>query len=501
MNNNLKNKNITILPDTYRRVFDLSPVAIILLDSRGKIIDINHKLYEWLGFLPKDIIGHSIGKVSFIKTKSKLVALKRFAERKMGRDIPPYDLVFTDKKGIDHIGEVSGVLIKDDQGKMVADLVMISDVTNQRAVENDLKKFKLAVEGVSDHIVITDSDGYILYANDAVEKITGFERREIIGKKAGNKTNWGGRMGKSFYKGMWHRIKDEKKPFVGELSNVRKDGRQYISLASVSPILSSDKKVRFFVGIERDITKEKEIDQAKTEFVSLASHQLRTPLSTINWYSEMLLDGDVGELNKEQKGYLNEIYKGNQRMVDLVNALLNVSRLELGTFVIDPEKIKISDIAKSVINEMHHQIVKRNIKLTKKFDDNVPAMMLDRKLIRMVIQNLLSNAVKYTPKGGKVSVTIKQNKTKKRIEIIVTDNGIGIPKYQQEKIFTKLFRADNVKELDTEGTGLGLYIVKSIIEHSGGMVWFDTEEKKGTSFYVTLPLGGMSKKAGTKELN
>lgn len=485
----------------YRKVFELSPEAIILLDSRGRIMDINNKLYDWLGYQPKEVIGKSIGTVSFITKKSKVEAVKKFSQRIIGRNIAPYDLLFVDKKGRDHIGQVSGVLVRDERGKIIADLIMISEVTDQRRIEADLKKFQLAVEGASDHIVITDSEGIVLYANDAVERITGFSRNEIIGKKAGSRSNWGGKMEKSFYSKMWHRLKVDKKSFVGEITNIRKDGRQYISLASISPILSGDNKVIFFVGIERDITKEKEIDQAKTEFVSLASHQLRTPLSTINWYSEMLLDGDVGELNNGQKEYLREVYKGNKRMVDLVNALLNVSRLELGTFAIDPEKTKIIDVAKSVINEMKPQIAAKKIKLIQKFDDRIPTMMLDKKLIRMVIQNLLSNAVKYTSQMGRVTIFINRIKKNKEIEIVVVDNGMGIPKYQQDKIFTKLFRADNVKEQDTEGTGLGLYIVKSIVEHSGGRAWFVSEENKGTKFYVILPFSGMSKKEGTKQLS
>ncbi|MFA6525269.1 MAG: ATP-binding protein [Patescibacteria group bacterium] len=394
---------------------------------------------------------------------------------------------------------------KDLQNQQKALLNVLEDVEEEKNksdnLAQDLKKFQLAVENASDHIVITDPDGLILFGNKAVEKITGYKVKEIIGKKAGSTSLWGGKMEKKFYKKMWDTIKIKKKIFSGEIINTRKNGDEYIALASIAPILNKDGKVIFFVGIERDITKEKEIDRAKTEFVSLASHQLRTPLSTINWYSEMLLDGDVGKLNKEQQGYLNEVYKGNQRMVGLVNSLLNVSRLELGTFAIDPEKAKITDIAKSVINEITPQIKKRKQVFTKSLDSSIPFMMLDTKLIRMVIQNLLSNSIKYTPEKGKIGIVIKQDKKKKFVQITVSDTGMGITQSQQDKIFSKLFRADNVKEKDTEGTGLGLYIVKSIVEHSGGKVWFESVENVGSTFYVTLPLKGMQKKEGTKELS
>ncbi|MFA6271817.1 MAG: ATP-binding protein [Patescibacteria group bacterium] len=394
---------------------------------------------------------------------------------------------------------------KDLQNQQKALLNVLEDVEEEKGksdnLAQDLKKFQLAVENASDHIVITDPDGIILFANKAVEKITGYRIKDIIGKKAGNNELWGGKMDEKYYIKMWETIKKKKKVFTGEITNIRKNKDEYIALVNIAPILNKEGDVIFFVGIERDITKEKEIDRAKTEFVSLASHQLRTPLSTINWYSEMLLDGDVGKLNKGQQNYLKEVYKGNQRMVGLVNSLLNVSRLELGTFAIDPEKTKIVDIIKSVINEIMPQLNKKKQIFAKSLDNKIPFMMLDIKLIRMVIQNLLSNAIKYTPEKGKIGIVLKQDKKKKIVQIIVSDSGMGITQSQQDKIFTKLFRADNVKESDTEGTGLGLYIVKSIVEHSGGKVWFESVENVGSTFYVNLPLRGMQKKEGTKELS
>jgi signal transduction histidine kinase len=252
------------------------------------------------------------------------------------------------------------------------------------------------------------------------------------------------------------------------------------------------------VVVFRDVTKEREVDKAKTEFVSLASHQLRTPLSAVNWYAEMLLAGDVGKLNDEQKKYIDEIYKGNQRMVDLVNALLDVSRIELGTFAISPEPTQLTDISKSIIKELKPEIKKKNQVVSEDYEKNLPKINVDQKLIRIVIQNLLSNAVKYTPEKGRIGIEMKTSGA--NIEIKVADTGYGIPKPQQKDIFTKLFRADNVRQKDTEGTGLGLYIVKNIVEQSGGKISFDSTEDKGTTFYVTIPLGGMNKKEGTRVL-
>lgn len=363
----------------------------------------------------------------------------------------------------------------------------------------DLKKFELAVENASDQIIITDLEGIILYANKATEKITGYSIKEIIGQKAGGPNLWGSRMRKNFYKKMWETIKEEKKVFQGEINNVRKNGAEYVVLANIFPVLSNAGDVLFFVGIERDITKEKEIDKAKTEFVSLASHQLRTPLSTINWYAEILLSGDAGEIKGEQRSYLEEIYKGNQRMVELVNSLLNVSRIELGTFVVEPKNINIVEIAQESLSQFAVEIKKKKLKLKKTVKKDLPMVKADPKLMRIVFDNLLSNAVKYNFEGG--SIGLKIGVKNRNIEIVVSDTGMGIPEEQHSSIFTKLFRADNVRGSNTEGTGLGLYIVKAIVEHTGGKITFKSKQNKGATFYISIPLKGMQKKKGTKKLS
>jgi signal transduction histidine kinase len=249
----------------------------------------------------------------------------------------------------------------------------------------------------------------------------------------------------------------------------------------------------------RNVLEEKTIDTAKTEFVSLASHQLRTPLTAINWYTEMLLSGDVGKINKEQKKYLEEIYHGNQRMVDLVSALLNVSRIDLGTFAVEPEPTNLKSVAESVLLELEPMIQKKQLKISQKYSRGVTALMFDSKLIRIIFQNLLSNSVKYTPEKGAVDVSVEVKDEK--VRIVVADTGYGIPKDDQEKIFTKLYRADNIREKDADGTGLGLYIVKAIIEQSGGTISFVSEENKGTTFHVTFPKSGMKPKSGNKGLS
>lgn len=236
--------------------------------------------------------------------------------------------------------------------------------------------------------------------------------------------------------------------------------------------------------METSLAKSQELDRAKTEFVGLASHQLRTPLTAVSWFTEMLLKKDFGSLNEKQEDYLSEIYAGNQRMIDLVDDLLNTSRIDMGTINAKPEIINLAEAMENVLSEFSPQISQKKISIEKKFSRNLPSVLIDPEHLGIVLQNVLSNAVKYASPKGKIAIEMRRQNS--HILVKIADNGWGIPVNQQKKIFTKLFRADNVRKRETEGTGLGLYIARAIIKKSGGKIWFESKENKGTTFYITL---------------
>lgn len=271
---------------------------------------------------------------------------------------------------------------------------------------------------------------------------------------------------------------------------------------------------RLQTGVAIDVTKHREIDQAKTDFVALASHQLRTPLSVVKWYIDYLVAGDAGTLNEEQSRYLKEVYRNNEKLIDLVNALLDVSRIDLGTFSVEPEPTDIVERAESALTGFLPAIEKKKI-ILEKFFDPLPPINLDPRLTKIVFEHIISNSVKYTPEGGKIRMEIK--KTESNVLVKISDTGCGIPREEQPKVFSKLFRADNVKNIELSGTGLGLYVVRAIIQKAGGKIWFESpsmdlflegeedeaSDKKGggTTFFITIPLKGMKKRAGTKKLS
>lgn len=230
-------------------------------------------------------------------------------------------------------------------------------------------------------------------------------------------------------------------------------------------------------------------NRMKTEFVSIASHQLRTPLSIIKWYTEFLSKPEKQvNLTPEQINYIKTISDSNQRMIRLVNDLLDISRVESGRIQIHPEKINLVELTQNIILENQPLADKKNIKISLKSENEVPLVFVDPKRISMVVENLLTNAVKYinSDSGGVISVEVSRQEDD--VLFSISDNGVGIPDKDKKKIFKKFFRAENIMKMQTSGTGLGLFIARAIIESHKGAIWFVSKEGEGTTFYFTLPI-------------
>lgn len=348
------------------------------------------------------------------------------------------------------------------------------------------------LNSIGDGIIVTDSTGNITFVNLAFEQLTGWTISEVSGTNiakvfpARGETDTFERDFHAMVESVLKNIYHSNTTYTTHIT-LRKDGSTF----PISFIITAVKLHEHIIGLVmsfRDITKEIDIDRAKTEFVSLASHQLRTPLSAISWYTEMLLAGDMGPITAGQEKYLQEVYRGNARMIQLVNSLLNITRMSFGTFILETEAVEVAPLIESVLNEQKPDIIKKSLQLVTDFNSVIPHIQSDTKLLRMVMQNLISNAIKYTPREGKITIGLKTDKINKHLVLTVKDTGCGIPIQQQPLIFSRLFRADNARATETEGTGLGLYIVKSIVENSGGRVWFESQENKGSTFFVELPI-------------
>ena len=231
----------------------------------------------------------------------------------------------------------------------------------------------------------------------------------------------------------------------------------------------------------------KKLDKAKSEFISIASHQLRTPLTAIKGYISMILEGSYGQLGEKNKKPMENIYASSERLIKLVNGLLNVSRIEAGRIEINMEKLSLEEIIKEIVKELKPAAEEKNLYLKfKKTEKPLPKISLDKEKIRQVIMNITDNAIKYTEKGG---ITVKLQAGAQKLKIVISDTGEGISQEEASNLFTSFTRGKVGTRLWTEGAGLGLYIAKKFTEMHNGKVWIESPGKgRGSTFYIELPI-------------
>jgi len=230
------------------------------------------------------------------------------------------------------------------------------------------------------------------------------------------------------------------------------------------------------------------LDETKDEFISMASHQLRTPLTSVKGYISMVMEGDAGKVSDMQKKLLDQAFISSQRMVYLIADLLNVSRLRTGKFVIERKPTQLADVIETEILQLTETAKGRNLELTYEKPKNFPKLLLDETKIRQVIMNFADNAIYYTQSGtSKGHIRINLVDTGKSVEFTVVDDGIGVPKDAQHHLFTKFYRADNAQHARPDGTGLGLFMAKKVVIAQGGAIIFKSEEGKGSTFGFSFP--------------
>jgi signal transduction histidine kinase len=232
-------------------------------------------------------------------------------------------------------------------------------------------------------------------------------------------------------------------------------------------------------------TRLKELDQTKDEFISMASHQLRTPLTTIKGYLSMVLEGDVGPVTKDERKMLQQAFDGAERMVFLIADLLNISRLQSGKFVIENKPTDLAKMVESEVAQLQDTAAHHNLKLTFNKPDKFPMISVDDTKLRQVVMNFLDNAIYYTPAGGSIDVVLEA--TDDSISYTVTDTGLGVPKTEQHHLFTKFYRAGNARKMRPDGTGLGLFMAKKVVTAQGGAIIFKSTEGKGSTFGFSFP--------------
>lgn len=464
------------------------------------IIDANPFLLEMIGFPLGDIAGKKLWEIGAIKDIETTKALFKTLQETGYSHYE--DLPLQSKDGKEHEVEFVSNKYRIDGTEMIQ--CNIRDVTERKIVEkkakahlDDLERTRaiLAEAQAKEHailasigegIIAIDKRGIIIAMNRKAEILLGYESGDLLGKNVYDVIPVEDAEG--------HILPPEKRPVrvdSSEDENVahttyfyqRKDGTKIPVAINGVPIIL-DTNIIGFVSVFRDVTKEQQLEKAKDEFISLAVHQLKTPITAISWNTEMLLGGDYGAPNEKQKEVLESIGGSSKDMLELVSGFLEATKMESSGFAIEKGDVDLLSISDSILAELADQILGKKLNIIKSYGTDVSRLDIGTKAARIILQNLITNAIKYTPENG--TVEIKIEKAAEGVSISVKDNGCGIPEDAKSRIFTKLFRADNVKEKEPSGTGLGLYLLKSLVDKLGGKVWFESVEGAGTTFYINL---------------
>jgi len=328
---------------------------------------------------------------------------------------------------------------------------------------------------------VIDTQGIVISANTSAARLLGVQQQRVIGLNLFSLLDSEQAEHHDF-------LIDKFNSGVGISDEIvrikRADKREAWAMLSLFQFINEfDEKQGLLTLV--DITKQKKAEDAKSEFVSLASHQLRTPIAGMKWSAELLQLDSPDTLTPRQVKYLDRLHMSITRMSVLVDDFLRVSRFELGTFQADYQTIVLADLFNDVLTELAETAQHKNLVVNSDYDASVKNFVTDPNLLRMVVTNLYSNAVKYTPSGGTVTLGFTHDKNMLRIR--VTDSGMGIPTADQEGIFSKLFRASNAVRDVPDGTGLGLYIVREAVAVLRGKATFKSVEGIGTTFDVQIP--------------
>jgi len=354
------------------------------------------------------------------------------------------------------------------------------------APEHDSARLEALFASIGEGIIATNERGIITRINQAGLDLLGVKRSDVIRKH---------------FLSVIIAVHDNGTPLdvydrpivrafqTGKTVNARtlyvqKDGTLLPVQVTVSPIILHGRPIGA-IEVFRDLTNEIESDKLKSDFISIASHQLRTPLSAINMYTRMLHDGLAGPVTDEQLPYIDTVLLSVKRMNTLINTLLNITRIEAGGIIIKKTMLQLDELSQEVLAEFIPAAEAKSISLTVDLPERMQPTSADSLLIKEICGNLLSNAIKYTAPGGHIEFSLIE--TAKDLHWIVSDNGYGIPAGSQKNIFLKFFRAENITNKDVSGTGLGLYLIKNIAESLGGELWFESIEDVGSTFHFLLP--------------
>ncbi len=489
----------------YRSIFELSPEAIVLLDTKGKILDVNVKVYDWLGYTPEEVIGKNLIMLPFLPKRSKVKVMKNFLQRMYGKKLPPYEIDFITKTGEKPIGLILANQISDENGKIIGDLAMISDITERKQAEEALhkseKKYRTITENVSVGVYRTTPGpkGKFIEINPAFVKMFGYENKEELFKIAIADLYKDPEARKRFNDSMISNgfVKNK------EVRYKRKDGTIFICSDSAIAVKDEKNEVKYYDGIIEDITERKRAEEelikarevallaskTKTEFLASMSHEIRTPMNAIIGMSELLSETS---LTPDQQQYVQTFRTAGENLLNIINDILDISKVESGQIELEKIGFNLNEIVEKTTEIMAIRAHTKNLELFYLIEPDIPMDLIgDPVRLRQVLVNLMGNAIKFTEKGEVVLHVDKdpQNKRPGSLLFSIADTGIGIPPEKLKTIFESFAQADSSHTRKYGGTGLGLTISKRLAELMNGSIWVESTVGEGSTFNFTAQFG------------
>ena len=372
---------------------------------------------------------------------------------------------------------------------------LVSQGVNQvsqakRTAEQEKTKTEAIIRYLSDGLIMLDNNCRVVMVNPLAEKLLGINGNQAIGQDVRqSKPDFGL---ESFFTvchwcpGINQKIKNE--VYQEEITLLRPRSR--VLKVQTTAVQDSKRHSLGFIKVLHDITREKQLDEIKSDFISIASHQLKTPLSTMKWNLEILAKQLPKPVSSPQLDLIGKTIEANEEMIQIVRDLLDVSRIEQGRLQPRLERASLNEVISAVTEKFKLLAEKKNISLKIELPSHRLKQLLDVNSISVAINNLIDNSLKYTPGHGHILVKLTYEPISHPQQSVITvqDNGLGIPRADQDKLFTKFFRAKNISTMSPKGTGLGLYIAKNIVERHDGRIHVKSEEKHGTVFTIILPL-------------